>query len=168
MLCNLCLIRVELFNLHMVSVSKLPLFLSLPVCRRTGEGAGGKGVGVEPNHGPQECVALYNSFHTRWLLLNNPSKLHHFTMWNLLYLERTNLTASQRTARKPGPLYVVQYSLAGSGLCALPEGGAAGGAVGGRFDGSVAGVWGVLPVWRAGAARVITETNSLHETGQIN
>jgi hypothetical protein len=47
-------------------VSKLSLFLSLPVCRRssllTGDGGVGKGVGEEPNHTTARSLVLLKSF----------------------------------------------------------------------------------------------------------
>ncbi len=47
------------------SVSKLSLFLSLPVCCRSSIlRERGEGVGMEPNHTTQESLVLYKSFKT--------------------------------------------------------------------------------------------------------
>jgi hypothetical protein len=60
-------------------VSKLSLFLSLPVCRRSSllTGDGGRGQALSRIIGQQESLALYKSFKTLWLHMRITDKLLH-------------------------------------------------------------------------------------------
>ncbi len=87
---------------NLAPVSKLSLFLSLSVYRRsiflTGEG-GREWVGEEPKHSPRESIVPYKSFKNLWICLSLQSGLHYTYnyWWNRHAVRRVPIERNQRS-----------------------------------------------------------------------